>query len=349
MTGTELVLAPSRMPSRQEIHDLGVLANGLAASGFFKDARGGAQALAKLVFGRDLGLSATAAMTGVHIIEGKPEISANVQAQMVKTYAGPEGERYDYKILPPHDDQRCEIEFLRRWQPGGDWESLGTIEYTIEMARTAGLAGKAVWQKHTRNMLFARAMSDGVAFYCPEVTNGIRVYHEHEIDVDGAQRVNAEQAPAAPNVQVEVIDGDVADETGTVAGNGHGPVTPVVTAPPPQRTEPLITSKQSGLLHARCAEIGLNDDTRHALIHCITGQPHSDRVPKRLLGHDGTRDGEPRDGLLGVLAAGKDAQITPAQLLDELRRAYGAHGGPLQENTGALIQSIPDAAIPFAE
>jgi hypothetical protein len=30
-------------------------------------------------------------------------------------------------------------------------------------------------------MLFARAMSNGVAFNCPEVTGGIRVYHEGEI------------------------------------------------------------------------------------------------------------------------------------------------------------------------
>ena len=124
---------------------------------------------------------------------------------------------------------------------------------------------------------------------------------------------------------------------------------PQATADAPVPTEPLITAKQRSLLHARCSEVGLNNETRHALIHCVTGQPHSDRVPKRLLGHDGTVDGETRDGLLGVLAASKDSQITPEQLLAELRRAYAENGGPLGDGTATLIEAIPDTAIPFDE
>lgn len=121
---------------------------------------------------------------------------------------------------------------------------------------------------------------------------------------------------------------------------------PAPQADPPVPTEALITGKQRGLLHARCGEVGLDDDTRHALLHCITGQPHSDRVPKRLFGHDGTGD-EARSGVLGVLAAAKESQITPEQLLGELRRAYGENGGPLQENTASLIAGLPDAAVAF--
>jgi hypothetical protein len=213
MTGTALQTSASRLPGRDEVNDLSLLANHLARSGFFKDARGGYQALAKLVFGRDLGLSATAAMTGVHIIEGKPEISANVQAQMVKTYIGPEGERFDYKVRE-HDEKHCTIEFLRRWERGGEWETLGIYTYTIEDAQRAGLAGRGVWTKHPRNMLFARAMSDGVAFHCPEVTNGIRTYHEGEIDVDGSLRDAQATAEASADVPLTVIDADVIDDPG---------------------------------------------------------------------------------------------------------------------------------------
>lgn len=350
MTTTDLARTESRIPTKTEIAEIATLGNHLARSGFFKDAKGGYQAFAKLLFGRDLGLSATAAMTGVHIIEGKPEISANVQAQMVKTYIGPEGERYDYKVLQ-HTSEVCSIEFFRR-QPGGEWDSLGISEYTIADARTAELANKTVWKRHPRNMLFARAMSDGVAFYCPEVTNGIRTYHEGEIDVDGVQRGHAEAAPSAGDVPIpdgEVIEGEIVlDPPAATNGNGNGEasVVPAVQADPPQETEPLITAKQRGLLHARCGDIGLDDDTRHALILCITGQPHSDRIPKRLFGSDG-EDGKPRAGVLGVLAAAKEAQIKPEQLLDEMRRAYTENGGPLHENTEPLIKSIPDAAIPF--
>lgn len=205
--GAALIRAESRFPARAEINDLGLLANHLARSGFFRDAKGGTQAFAKLLFGRDLGLSATAAMTGVHIIEGKPEVSANIQAQMVRTYTGPEGERYDYRVLRLTDTE-CEIEFRRRWERGSEWETLGTSHFTTADAERAKLATKENWRKYPRNMFFARAMSDGVAFHCPEVTNGIHVYHDFELDVDGAARAASDRSSPAPQA-VEVVDGEV--------------------------------------------------------------------------------------------------------------------------------------------
>lgn len=167
------------MPSDVEINSTYRLAKGLSDSGFFKDAKNATQAFAKLMFGRDLGLSATAAMTGIHIVEGKPELSANVQAQMVRVYVGPGGERYDFKVLE-HDSEKCVIRFSRR-EPDTEWEVLGTETFTMEDAKRAGLANRGPWKTYPRNMLFARAMSNGVAFNCPEVTGGVRVYHEGEI------------------------------------------------------------------------------------------------------------------------------------------------------------------------
>jgi hypothetical protein len=103
-----------------------------------------------------------------------------------------------------------------------------------------------------------------------------------------------------------------------------------------------VTARQRGLLHARCGELGLTDEVRHALTHCVTGQPHSDRVPRRLLGAE-----DPPAGLLGVLAVAKRSGITPEQLLGALREAYRENGGPLGENVDRLVAIIPDAAIPF--
>ncbi len=201
MSTTELTYSGPSMPSSTEVATLSQLANHMSKSGFFKagnEQLGAYQTLAKLVFGRDLGLSATAALTGIHIVEGKPEISANVQAQMVKTYVGPEGERYDYKV-DQMTTEACAITFLRR-RRGDEWEVLGQSTYSMADARTAGLDQKAVWRKHPRNMLFARCVSDGVAFYCPEVTNGIRVYSEGEIDV------NRDHAPAPVKVESAVAE-----------------------------------------------------------------------------------------------------------------------------------------------
>lgn len=165
-----------------EIDTIFRLAKGLAMSGFFKDSRAAEQAFAKLIFGRDLGLSATQAMTDIYIVEGKPEMSANLQAAKVRASA------YDYRVLS-HDTERCAVEFGPAPAPGrdeqGSWlpwsAAFGTSEFTLQDAQQAGLAGKDVWRKYARNMLFARAMSNGVAWYCPDVFNGVRVYAEGEV------------------------------------------------------------------------------------------------------------------------------------------------------------------------
>jgi hypothetical protein len=162
------------------------LGKGLAASGMFKDATQASQAFAKLIFGRDLGLSATQAMTDIHIIEGKPEMSANLQASKVRSSV-----RYEYDVVELTND-RCELQF---WKDG---EVVGTSEFTIDDAKRAGLVKeKSPWVKYPRNMVFARAMSNGVAWYCPDVMNGIRVYAEGELaDVERAEPA-ATTAPAA--------------------------------------------------------------------------------------------------------------------------------------------------------
>jgi len=190
------------VPSSNEIERLEHIANNLAGSGLFKDATAAKQAFAKMMYGRDLGLSPTVAMTGLHVVEGKPELSANLQAQLVKSYRGPDGERYDY-LVREHTDQVCEIEFRRR-EVGGDWETLGVERFTITDAERAGLAGrKGPWQTYPRNMLWARCISNGVNFHCPEVARGLRVYHEGEIS-GVEQPVDTPPPPPAPTPAPDV-------------------------------------------------------------------------------------------------------------------------------------------------
>jgi len=178
MTG--LVRSSGAMPSGQEIDTAVRIAQNLAASGMFKDARQAEQAFAKIMLGRDLGLSPTMAMTSIHVVEGKPEMSANLQAQLVKTYVGPEGERYDYLVLE-HTGEVCVLEFRRR-ETCGEWKVLATERFTIADAKAAGLVRpNSPWTKYPRNMLWARAMSNGVNFHCPEVMGGLRVFHEGEL------------------------------------------------------------------------------------------------------------------------------------------------------------------------
>lgn len=227
-----LAMAPALI-SDAEINRTWRLAVALAKSRFFKDSLQAEQAFAKMLLGRDLGLSPTQAMVNINIVEGKPEVSANLQAQFVREYVGPTGDRYDYEILE-HTDEACTIEFRRRRGGSDEWEVLGKDgpeRFTMEDAQTAGLTrptksgAPSMYVKYPRNMLFARCMSNGVAFNCPEVNNGHRLYYPGEVtdldeptpgvevtaDAEGA----AEEMPGADGPEVEPIDAEVvADDAG---------------------------------------------------------------------------------------------------------------------------------------
>lgn len=219
----------SALPDAKEITALYKLGQAMAASGMFADARQEFQAMTKLVLGRDLGLSATAAMTGIYIFDNKVELSSNLQAQMIRTWLGLGGERYDYSV-DEHTNEKCVITIYRvpAGVPYGNptkegYDKLGTGEFTWADAVRANLANKAVWKNYPMNMLFARAMSNAIAFHCPEVTGGVRLYAPGEVsqsDDPGARAVStvgdfAERTEAIQeqSVEAEVIpDAEVVPE-----------------------------------------------------------------------------------------------------------------------------------------
>lgn len=138
--------------------DLSRVSKMLAMSGFFSDARDAAQCGVKVLAGTEMGFGAFASMTGIHIIKGKPSIGANLMAAAVKRHPN-----YNYRVLE-HTDQVCRIAFYERWD--GKLEQVGVSEFTIEQAKKAQTQNL---DKYARNMLFARAMSNGVKWYCPDV------------------------------------------------------------------------------------------------------------------------------------------------------------------------------------
>ena len=149
---TALVAAPEGMSLMQ-------LGDVLSKSGYFQDAKGAAQAIVKVLAGRELGIGPIAAMTGINIIQGKVSVGANVMAAKVKG-----SKRYDYRVLELSDD-RCRLEFFER--SGDDWQSLGVSEFTKANAIAANTKNLTTFP---RNMFFARAMSNGVKWYCPDIS-----------------------------------------------------------------------------------------------------------------------------------------------------------------------------------
>lgn len=174
---TELATTRNEITS---LDDLQRIAKLLAASGYF-EAKGTteiaiAQIATKILAGAEMGYGPFASANGIHIIQGKPAVSANLMAAAVKSSA-----RYDYRVRQ-NDNEAVSIEFFER--AGGRLESIGISTFTQADAKAAGTQNMA---KFGRNMMFSRAMSNGVKWYCPDVMRSGPVYTPEEMgaEVDG--------------------------------------------------------------------------------------------------------------------------------------------------------------------
>ena len=174
-----------------------------AASGMFTDVKEMAQAFVKIQAGQEIGVQPFAAMTGIHIIKGKPTLGAGLIAGRIKGSG-----KYDYRVHTM-DDDICIIVFYQGKQ------EIGESRFAMEDAKAAGLTSNPTWKAYPKNMLFARAMSNGARWYCPDIFNG-SVYTPEEMGAD-----------------VEIIEGEahvvvsqrqqLLDDVDAVAEKHHGP------------------------------------------------------------------------------------------------------------------------------
>jgi hypothetical protein len=144
----------------------------LAASGFFKDIKSQEQAVAKILWGAELGIGPVSAIRGIWVIEGQLSMSGNLMATLIKL-----SHDYDYRIKRL-DDDGCVLVFYFRA------ELLGESAFDKEDALRAGLLSKTIWRSYPRNMYFNRAISNGFRLYCPHLSGGAPVYTPEELDAD---------------------------------------------------------------------------------------------------------------------------------------------------------------------
>jgi hypothetical protein len=165
------------------------LANALAQSGFYKDIRDAAAGVVKLRIARELGLGLRG-ISDVHIVEGKPTLSYQAILGMVRNYTGPHGtDRYSFKYLQ-RDEDRVEIE----WTING--EIIGTSKCDTEDAKRMGLGGRGTWQKYPRQMRTARAVTEGVNAFMPEVIGG-SIYTPEELGDESG--INGREGGSSPS------------------------------------------------------------------------------------------------------------------------------------------------------
>jgi hypothetical protein len=142
------------------------VAKAMVASGYFQDARDVAQAAIKIMAGSEMGLPPFAAMTNIHIIQGRPALGANLIATLIKN-----DPRYDYRVTDL-TDEACSITFYEQGQ------QVGVSRFTTADAKKAATKNM---DKFPRNMLFARAISNGARWYTPGIFGGTAVYTPEEL------------------------------------------------------------------------------------------------------------------------------------------------------------------------
>lgn len=152
--------------SQMPITEIMTIGKAFVESGMFPDIKSAAQAVVKIQAGQEIGIAPFAAMTGIHIIQGRPTVGAGLIASKVKSSG-----KYDYKVVEM-TDKLCSLDFYQ------GKEKIGNSTFTIEDARKAQTKNL---DKFPKNMLFARAISNGVKWFTPDVFNG-PVYTPEELN-----------------------------------------------------------------------------------------------------------------------------------------------------------------------
>lgn len=174
------VTASVGLPSPSEWHALAAMAEQLARSGLVpKHLRGKPDdVMLVLLTGRDLHLSPTTAINKIHVIEGKPTLSAELMCALVNRQPG-------MRIWPdPANDGRQAVAHALR-----DGREL-RFTFTHDDAVRARLTGKDVWKGYPQFMLWARAVSGLCRMAFPDVLAGVSYIPEElgaEVDPETGQ------------------------------------------------------------------------------------------------------------------------------------------------------------------
>ena len=182
--------------SKLTLNQINFIGKSMAESGMFPDlAKDASKAMVKILAGQEIGVTPFQAMSNINIIQGKAALGANLMAAKVKGSG-----KYDYRADISSD--KCTITIKQNMSVGyaPTWEDIGSFTFTMEDAKRIGLAGKDNWRNYPQNMLFARAISNAVRMYAPDVFNGNLVYDPDEL---GAVTDDQGTVVNAPSTEID--------------------------------------------------------------------------------------------------------------------------------------------------
>lgn len=165
-----------------------------------------ANVLYALEYGATIGIGTMAAITGVHVIDGKPTASAGLISALVRRA----GHRLRIRVEYGQDGTpRAIAQIVRADDPEHTFESVWTLERAVRAGLVQIKDGRAFardrngnplpWEKYTEAMLKARATTECARDACEEVLFGLHYTPEElgaEVTEDGTVVIT--DAPARP-------------------------------------------------------------------------------------------------------------------------------------------------------
>jgi len=165
-----------------------------------------ANVLWAMEYGEMLGLTPMAAITGVHVIEGKPSASAGLISALVR--------RAGHKLRVKGDSKSATCQIVRADDPDFTFEVTWTLKRNNDdnpSAEEAGLLGKNIWKNYPASMLKSRAITQCARDACEEALFGLHYTPEElgtEVDEDGVVMGGPAQAPSEPPQDAQVVETD---------------------------------------------------------------------------------------------------------------------------------------------
>jgi hypothetical protein len=180
------------------VSDLERMAKAFAASKLF-GVQNAEQALALCLVAQAEGRHPATAAQDYSIIQNRPSKKADA---MLRDFLSAGGKVEWHEL----SDAKADATFSH---PAG---GSARIDWTLERATKAGLAGNAMYKKYPRQMLRSRTVSEGVRTVCPGATSGMYVPEEvHDIVQEEARPAAAPQLTHEPAQEAEYVNGAFAE------------------------------------------------------------------------------------------------------------------------------------------
>lgn len=190
---------------------------------------------AAMLYGREVGLPPMTALTSIHVVDGRPGMSAEGMRSLVFA-AGHE------LVFDEATGSLCRMRARRRGS--NEWTSLA---WSLDMGRAAGLLGRDNWKKYPRAMLIARCTTDLCRMVFPDVIHGFRSIEEIG-DMGDLIDPTGDDAPVAPKRGRSTVSRRPrAIETAELPPEGSRTATDrEEAAPPSEISDPSVDAASSG-------------------------------------------------------------------------------------------------------